>query len=315
MSSGPCRGSPCQSDSAASEQPGADRHRWAGDDDHHRAVRIVGSANAFGADLGWLRAPCSSRRRRRQRRRVRRRLLDLRDPDRPLRCLLPGALTAAIVWQAPAAGRDRLRRVASSRATDVTYGAFALVLGLLAWIFLAALALVLSAELDVVRYKRLYPRSLLTPFTDNVELTLADRRTYTDIATAQQAKGFESVSVRFGRRRRRREATTRGGHRSQRAAPASADVSSGGEVGFKPTDHLAAVNALAGCPIRPLRHLSGAAAVYQRSAGRAAGCRHARLSLRCRRLPFLHGCCGLMTTRARPGRLSRTTAKRGQRSR
>ena len=40
---------------------------------------------------------------------------------------------------------------------DATYGAFALVLGLIAWIFLASVAIVFSAEIDVVRYKRLYP--------------------------------------------------------------------------------------------------------------------------------------------------------------
>ena len=33
-------------------------------------------------------------------------------------------------------------------------------------------------------------------------------------------------------------------------------------VGFEPTDHLTAVNALAGRPIRPLWHLSLAARVY-----------------------------------------------------
>ena len=33
-------------------------------------------------------------------------------------------------------------------------------------------------------------------------------------------------------------------------------------VGFEPTDHLTVVNALAGRPIRPLWHLSGAGAVY-----------------------------------------------------
>ena len=57
--------------------------------------------------------------------------------------------------------------------------------------------LVASAEIDVVRYRHLYPRALLTPFTDNVELTSADQRTYTDIAAAQQFKGFESVTVSF----------------------------------------------------------------------------------------------------------------------
>ena len=41
------------------------------------------------------------------------------------------------------------------------------------------------------------PTALLTPFTDNVDLTRADRRAYTDAATAQRHKGFESVDVTF----------------------------------------------------------------------------------------------------------------------
>ena len=54
-----------------------------------------------------------------------------------------------------------------------------------------------SVEINVVRTKRLYPRALLTPFTDNVDLTGADQRAYTDAATAQRHKGFESVDVTF----------------------------------------------------------------------------------------------------------------------
>ena len=116
--------------------------------------------------------------------------------DRSLRSLLPGALTAAVLWQIlQLVGTAYVDHVV--KGTDVAYGAFALVLGLMAWIFLAALVLVGSAEIDVVRYRHLYPRALLTPFTDNVELTSADQRTYTDIAAAQQFKGFESVTVSF----------------------------------------------------------------------------------------------------------------------
>jgi len=48
-----------------------------------------------------------------------------------------------------------------------------------------------------VRVDHLYPRALLTPLTDNVELTDADRRAYTDQAKAQRSKGFERVDVRF----------------------------------------------------------------------------------------------------------------------
>ena len=37
----------------------------------------------------------------------------------------------------------------------------------------------------------------MTPFTDNVDLTPADRRAYADAAQAQRFKGFESVTVRY----------------------------------------------------------------------------------------------------------------------
>ena len=83
------------------------------------------------------------------------------------------------------------------RDSCLAYGAFAIVLGLLAWIFLAALSVIVGIEIDIVRTKRLDPRALLTPFTDDVELTTADRRSYTDAAVAQRHKGFEQVVVSF----------------------------------------------------------------------------------------------------------------------
>ena len=49
----------------------------------------------------------------------------------------------------------------------------------------------------MVRVKHLWPRALLTPFTDDVDLTHGDRRTYADAAEAQRAKGFENVDVSF----------------------------------------------------------------------------------------------------------------------
>jgi hypothetical protein len=78
-----------------------------------------------------------------------------------------------------------------------TYGVFALVLGLFAWIFLAAVGIVIGAEINVVRVRHLYPRALMTPFTDDVDLTSADQRAYTDAARAQQFKGFETVNVEY----------------------------------------------------------------------------------------------------------------------
>ena len=76
-------------------------------------------------------------------------------------------------------------------------GVFALVLGLLAFLYLAAVGVVLSAEINAVRVLHLHPRALLTPFTDDVELTRGDERTYTGAAQAQRAKGFEQVDVHF----------------------------------------------------------------------------------------------------------------------
>ena len=55
----------------------------------------------------------------------------------------------------------------------------------------------LAVEIDVVRVKRLWPRALLTPFTDDVELTDADRRVYREYARAQRHKGFEQIRVTF----------------------------------------------------------------------------------------------------------------------
>ena len=78
-------------------------------------------------------------------------------------------------------------------------GVFALVLGLVALLYVAAVMAVLGIEINVVLAKRLYPRSLLTPFTDDVELTEADRRVYTDAAKSTRHKGFEHVSVTFAK--------------------------------------------------------------------------------------------------------------------
>jgi hypothetical protein len=68
---------------------------------------------------------------------------------------------------------------------------------MLAFLFLMSMTLVLCAELNVVRVDRLHPRALMTQFTDNVELTSADRQTYTKRAKAERAKGFQHVHVTF----------------------------------------------------------------------------------------------------------------------
>ena len=84
--------------------------------------------------------------------------------------------------------------LAQTSAMNQTFG---LVLGLMAVVYVGSLALVLGIELNVVLRRRLWPRALLTPFTDAVDLTEADRRAYTGYARAQRHKGFETVEVRF----------------------------------------------------------------------------------------------------------------------
>jgi uncharacterized BrkB/YihY/UPF0761 family membrane protein len=85
----------------------------------------------------------------------------------------------------------------SHTAHASVYGAFSVVLATLVWMYLQSLILVLAAEINVVHDRALWPRALLTPFTDNVELTNADRRVYAMYAAAQRFKGFEQVTADF----------------------------------------------------------------------------------------------------------------------
>ncbi|HET6875963.1 MAG TPA: YihY/virulence factor BrkB family protein [Jatrophihabitans sp.] len=113
-----------------------------------------------------------------------------------LRQTVPGAFGAALVWQIlQYVGAYYVQHVVA-KASEVN-GVFALVLGLVAWIYLESVVVVFAAEFNTVRSLRLYPRALLTPFTDDVELTKADERSYTEQAQAQRAKGFEEIEVRF----------------------------------------------------------------------------------------------------------------------
>jgi YihY family inner membrane protein len=113
-----------------------------------------------------------------------------------LREAAPGAVTAAVLWQLlQLIGTAFVGHVVKD--ASATNGVFALVLGLIAWIFLSAVVVVFCAEINVVGTRHLYPRSLLTPFTDNVDLTSADKRAYSGYATAQRSKRFQSVDVSF----------------------------------------------------------------------------------------------------------------------
>ncbi|MGZ5403938.1 MAG: YihY/virulence factor BrkB family protein [Nocardioides sp.] len=109
---------------------------------------------------------------------------------------VPGAFFTALGWQALQVGGAyyATRVLTETSALNQTFG---LVLGLIGLIFLAALVAVIGIEINVVLVRRLWPRALLTPFTDAVDLTDADRKAYALYAQAQRHKGFETVSVRF----------------------------------------------------------------------------------------------------------------------
>jgi membrane protein len=116
--------------------------------------------------------------------------------DLRFREVAEGGMLAAGLWMA-------LQTLGSAYLSHVLkhsthlYNVFAVVLGMLAWLYLQSLILMLSAEINVVVHNRLWPRSLLTPFTDNVVLTEADRSVYRRYAEVQRFKGFETVTTEF----------------------------------------------------------------------------------------------------------------------
>jgi membrane protein len=107
-----------------------------------------------------------------------------------------GAIAAAVTWQA-LQWIGTLLLAQKLKGATATYGLFAIVLGLLAWIYLGALTVVLCAEFNAVRAGRMWPRSLLTPFTDNVRLTPGDKRAYISYAKTERHKNFENIDVSF----------------------------------------------------------------------------------------------------------------------
>lgn len=112
------------------------------------------------------------------------------------RSVLPGSLFCALGWQVLQFAGDAYVQRVIVRASSMNQ-TFALVLGLIALLFLLTAIIVIGLEINVVRRRHLYPRALLTPFTDNVTLTAGDRRAYAQYARMQRHKGFQTISVDF----------------------------------------------------------------------------------------------------------------------
>jgi YihY family inner membrane protein len=107
------------------------------------------------------------------------------------RTLVPGAALAGIAWTLlQLLGTYLISR--QLRHTSEVYGFFAIVLGLLWWLYLAALIAVYCAEVNAVLSKRLWPRSLIQP-----PLTGPDQRALRDAAKAKERYPEQEVDVTF----------------------------------------------------------------------------------------------------------------------
>jgi membrane protein len=97
------------------------------------------------------------------------------------------AVLAAIAWQI----LQLIGGTIVHHATNSAYGVFGVVLGLLAWFYLQAQITLYVVELDVVRARRLWPRSLVPP-----PLTKADMRAYRMYAETGLLRPELAVEVR-----------------------------------------------------------------------------------------------------------------------
>ena len=108
----------------------------------------------------------------------------------PTRLLVPGIVLAGLAWALlQALGGIYVDRVV--RRANATYGLFAIVIGLLSWLYLGAQLVLLAAEANVVRARRLWPRGLLEP------LTPADLRALRASARVEERRDDERVEVSF----------------------------------------------------------------------------------------------------------------------
>lgn len=112
------------------------------------------------------------------------------------RDVLPGAIFAAVAWTILLMVGGWVVERQISRAS-VVYGFFAAVIGLLAWIFLVAQLFLIAAEINVVRARRLWPRSMIAP-----PLAQEDREVLASQAEEEQARPEERVDVTFEERAR-----------------------------------------------------------------------------------------------------------------
>lgn len=112
--------------------------------------------------------------------------------------VLPGAVFCALGWALLQIVGNVFVDMVVVRVSTMNR-TFALVLGLIVFLWAFAAVIILGLQVNVVGRRRLYPRALLTPFSDRVSLTDGDRRAYRQYARSQRYKGFQTIDVSFDR--------------------------------------------------------------------------------------------------------------------
>ena len=124
------------------------------------------------------------------------------------RDVVPGALLAGVTWGILQSVGNFIVANQLSKAS-ATYGVFAVVIGLLSWLFIGAQLTVMAAEVNVVRVRHLLPRSIKPPLTE------ADKRALALQAEKEQRQPEQHVDVTFPGTHGGKAAAASGG----RAAP------------------------------------------------------------------------------------------------
>lgn len=107
------------------------------------------------------------------------------------RRLLPGGLTGGLLWTAVQSAAGYLVGHNLRHESNV-YGMFAIVLGLLAYIYLGARVALYSAEMNVVLHDHLWPRAIINP-----PLTAADQESMARQALQNRRRPEQLVQVSF----------------------------------------------------------------------------------------------------------------------
>ena len=109
----------------------------------------------------------------------------------PTRQLVPGAVAGGLGWSGLQAVGGYFVAHQLRHANQV-YGYFGSVIGLISWLYLTSQLTLYVAELNVVRARRLWPRSIVQP-----PLTSADKETLAAIAKQEERRPEQSVEVSF----------------------------------------------------------------------------------------------------------------------